>query len=76
MENVIVYTSSSCPHCRQVKRFLNEKGVSFEERNIEQSGKYAQQLWDLGIRAVPVTKIGEHTIVGMNKTQLSKALDV
>jgi glutaredoxin len=74
MENVIVYTSTNCPHCRQVKSFLSEKGLSYEERNIEQSDEFAQQVWDMGLRAVPVTVIGEHKIVGMNKTQFDKAL--
>ncbi|MBP1906408.1 glutaredoxin [Paenibacillus turicensis] len=74
MENVIVYTSTNCPHCRQVKSFLNDKGVQFEERNIEQNEDYAQQVWDMGLRAVPVTVIGDKRIVGMNKLQFDKAL--
>lgn len=74
MENVIVYTSTNCPHCRQVKSFLNDKGVQFEERNIEENEDYAQQVWDMGLRAVPVTVIGDKRIVGMNKLQFDKAL--
>lgn len=74
MENVIVYTSTNCPHCRQVKSFLNDKGVQFEERNIEQNEDFAQQVWDMGLRAVPVTVIGDKRIVGMNKLQFDKAL--
>lgn len=74
MENVVVYTSTNCPHCRQVKSFLNDKGVQFEERNIEENEDYAQQVWDMGLRAVPVTVIGDKRIVGMNKLQFDKAL--
>jgi glutaredoxin len=74
MENVIVYTSTNCPHCRQVKSFLSDKGISYEERNIEQNDEFAQQVWDMGLRAVPVTLIGEHRIAGMNKLQFEKAL--
>jgi glutaredoxin len=53
---------------------LNDKGVEFEERNIEQNEDYAQQVWDMGLRAVPVTVIGDKRIVGMNKLQFDKAL--
>ncbi|MDO3412769.1 glutaredoxin family protein [Saccharibacillus sp. CPCC 101409] len=74
MANAIVYTSTNCPHCKQVKTYLDGKGVSYEERNIEQSDDFAQQVWDMGLRAVPVTVIGEAKIVGMNKLQLEKAL--
>lgn len=74
MGTAIVYTSTNCSHCRQVMSFLSEKGVSYEERNIEQNEEFAQQIWDLGMRAVPVTVIGEYTIVGMNKTKFDKIL--
>ncbi|CAM3103059.1 glutaredoxin family protein [Paenibacillus sp. UMB7766-LJ446] len=75
MENVIVYTSTNCPNCKSVKSFLADKGISYEERNIETSDEFAQQVWDMGVRAVPLTVIGEHRILGMNKTQFAKALD-
>lgn len=74
MEDVIIYTSTNCLHCRQIMSFLSEKGVPYEERNIEQNDEYAQQIWDMGMRAVPVTVIGEHIIVGMNQAQLDRAL--
>ncbi|WP_138494781.1 glutaredoxin family protein [Paenibacillus pinistramenti] len=74
MENVIVYTSTNCPNCKQVKSFLADKGVSYEERNIETNEEYAQQVWDMGMRAVPVTVIGEQKILGNNKLKLEKAL--
>ncbi|WP_223067764.1 glutaredoxin family protein [Paenibacillus caui] len=74
MENVIVYTSTNCPHCRQVKSFLADKGIAYEERNIETNDEFAQQVWDMGVRAVPLTLIGEYKIMGMNKTQFDKAL--
>lgn len=74
MEDVIIYTSTNCPHCLQVKSFLSEHGVAYEERNIEQNDDYAQQMWDMGMRVVPVTVIGEHRIVGMNQMQFDIAL--
>ncbi|CAI6084512.1 Glutaredoxin-like protein NrdH [Paenibacillus sp. JJ-100] len=75
MENVIVYTSTNCPNCKSVKSFLDEKGITYEERNIETNDEFAQQVWDMGVRAVPLTVIGEHRILGMNKTQFAKVLD-
>ena len=74
MEKAIVYTSTNCPHCKQVKSFLNDKGIEFEERNIELEEKYAEEAWNMGVRAVPVTMIGEYKIMGMNMTQFNKAL--
>ncbi|GAB6992398.1 glutaredoxin family protein [Paenibacillus pini] len=75
MEQIIVYTSTNCPNCRQVKTFLADKGLEYEERNIEQNDEFAQQVWDMGMRAVPVTVIGEYRILGLNTTQFAKALN-
>ncbi|MEC0179007.1 glutaredoxin family protein [Paenibacillus favisporus] len=75
MDKVIVYTSTNCPHCRQVKGYLADKGIEFEERNIETNDEYAQQVWDMGVRAVPLTVIGENRVLGMNTTQFEKFLN-
>jgi len=40
MATAIVYTKTTCPHCTQVKTYLNAKGVAYEERNIEHSDEF------------------------------------
>lgn len=30
----IVYTMQNCPDCKQTKRLLTEKGISFEEQDM------------------------------------------
>ncbi|CAH8770296.1 glutaredoxin family protein [Paenibacillus dendritiformis] len=73
-EKVIVYTSTYCQYCSQVKKFLGERNVEFEERNIDKDEKYAEELWNTGMRSVPVTLIGETQILGFNQIQLNQAL--
>ncbi|MCY9516334.1 glutaredoxin family protein [Paenibacillus apiarius] len=73
-EKVIVYSSTHCQYCTQVKKFLNDKGVEFEERNIDKDETYAEELWNTGMRSVPVTVIGDAKILGFNQIQLNKAL--
>lgn len=31
-----MYSTTWCPDCRRAKRFLSERGIAFEEINIEQ----------------------------------------
>lgn len=71
---VIVYTSTYCNYCKQVKSFLSDNGVEYEERNIDQDEKYAEELWNTGLRSVPVTVFGDVKILGFNQTQLSRAV--
>ncbi|CAM3610892.1 glutaredoxin family protein [Marinicrinis lubricantis] len=70
----IVYSSTHCNYCAQVKKYLADQGVEYEERNIDLDDKFAEELWNTGMRSVPVTVIGEKKILGFNQTQLNKAI--
>ncbi|MCZ8516703.1 glutaredoxin family protein [Paenibacillus filicis] len=72
--NVIVYSSTNCHYCGQLKKYLNEQHVVYEERNIDLNETFAEELWNTGMRSVPVTVVGDKKILGMNLTQLNKAL--
>lgn len=72
----IVYSSTTCTYCAQLKKYLTEQNVTFEERNIDTSEAYANELQALGMSSVPVTVIGEMTILGLNPTRIKKALAV
>ncbi|WP_027094255.1 glutaredoxin family protein [Cohnella thermotolerans] len=71
---VIVYTSTHCNYCKQVKAFLADQGVAYEERNIDADEKFAEELWNSGMRSVPVTVIGDVKILGFNQAQLTRAV--
>jgi glutaredoxin len=70
----IVYSSTHCTYCKQLKAYLTELNIDFEERNIDTDEKYAQELQALGMSSVPVTVIGNSTILGLNPTRIKKAL--
>lgn len=74
MAQAIVYSSTNCNFCIQLKSYLNEQNISYEERNIDQSDEYAQQLNKLGIMSVPLTLIGEKKILGFNPNRIKKEL--
>ena len=35
IEEIVVYTSSGCPRCALLKRWLRDRNADFEERNVE-----------------------------------------
>lgn len=71
---VIVYSSTHCTYCKQLKQYLSSQNVAFEERNIDIDERYADELQALGMSSVPVTVIGGAKILGMNPTRIKKAL--
>ncbi|MBS6062530.1 glutaredoxin family protein [Criibacterium bergeronii] len=73
-KNVVVYTSSSCHYCHLLKDYLNEKNISFDEKNIDQDPEARSFLIKNKIMGVPATYIDDEQIIGFDKARLDKAL--
>ncbi len=60
-----IYTITSCPYCSAAKRLLNERGLEYEETNIEHEGMSREKLIKLtGGRTVPQIIINGKPIGG------------
>ena len=75
-QTVILYTANGCPWCSQVKAFLNDKKINFEERNVNEKEEYARELNSLGYAAVPLTVVGNDCILGFNVKSLSDLVGI
>lgn len=74
MATAIVYSSTNCHYCAQLKQYLSDQQIAYEERNIDTNTEYAEQLQKLGLMSVPVTVIGDTQILGLNPSRIRKAL--
>jgi len=62
---VKIYSTSWCPSCIYAKRLLVDRGLEFEEINIEEKGWSRDDLFELtGGRTVPQIIIDEKPIGG------------
>ena len=62
---VKIYSTNWCPYCANTKRFLDEKGIEYEEINIEAEGMSRENLEKLtGGRTVPQIVIDGNPIGG------------
>jgi len=62
---VKIYSTSWCSSCIYAKRLLSERGLEFEEINIEEKGWSRDDLFELtGGRTVPQIIIDEKPIGG------------
>ena len=60
-----IYSTSWCGPCKNVKRLLEERGLSYDEIDIEEIGWSRDDLYDLtGGRTVPQIVIDEKPIGG------------
>ncbi len=61
MESITMYTTAWCPDCHRAKSFMKDRGVQFEEVNIEEDedGEKIVMQANNGKRKVPTLKVGE-----------------
>ena len=61
MESITIYSAGWCPDCRRVKNFLRERGVEFQEVDIDTDEESEELVLRVnnGRRKVPTLKIGE-----------------
>ncbi len=60
-----VYTTPTCIYCHALMDWLEQQGIDYEEHS-------ASELPD--IEAVPVTIIGDQTIIGFDRPAIKQAL--
>lgn len=61
MAEVKIYTTTWCPDCRNAKAWLDQRGIAYEEINIETAPEAAQFVMSVnnGKRKVPTFVIGD-----------------
>jgi glutaredoxin-like YruB-family protein len=71
---VLMYTTSHCPACKAAKQYLAQKGVPYQEIDVEQSRDGAEAFQKLGGRGVPLIMVGEKRMDGFNPQALEAVL--
>ncbi|MBI2224175.1 MAG: glutaredoxin family protein [Betaproteobacteria bacterium] len=69
-KQITVYTMPTCGYCRQVKRFLTERGVEYREVDVSADEKAALEMVErTGQLGVPVIDVGGTLVVGFNRAR-------
>ncbi|GAA0071955.1 glutathione S-transferase N-terminal domain-containing protein [Clostridium sardiniense] len=70
-----IYSTSWCPACVKAKKYLNMKGIAFEEVNVADKHEDRNEVQKVsGQRTVPVLDIDGKVIVGFDKKAIDEAL--
>ncbi len=74
MKNVVVYTSNTCGYCHEAKKYLQENGIEFTEKNVSTDMEARKELMDQGFMGVPVILVDDEVIQGFDKKRLETLL--
>lgn len=66
MSEIVIYTVTNCPYCKQAKEDYQEQGIDFEEINLDQNKGAKKEIKEkYGANKVPVIiKEGEVESIG------------
>ena len=73
-KTVRIYTLPGCSYCRQVKEFLADNGISYEEIDLDSDMQGQAFMDSRGYTALPVTVIGSHEISGFRLDKIKELL--
>lgn len=71
-----IYSTSWCPECIQVKKYLDFKGIEYSEINVADKQEDREEVIKVsGQKTVPVIEIDGTVIVGFNRALIDKAIN-
>ena len=75
MSQVTIYTTPTCTYCGQAKRYFEQQGVRYAEKDVSRDRAAAYEMVRLSRQqGVPVITIGDEVIVGFDRRRIDKAL--
>ncbi len=80
-KTVIVYSTPTCPYCDQVKDYLKDKSISYQEIDLSKNPEKGEELVKkTGQMGVPVTIVSEgddeEVIIGFDIDKINNALSL
>ncbi len=72
--HVVIYTKPSCEPCDRAKVWLKQRQVAFEERDVQASTTYEEELKNYKSRIVPVIVVNGEPLYGFQYAYLDEAL--
>ncbi|HEX9022925.1 MAG TPA: glutaredoxin domain-containing protein [Geobacteraceae bacterium] len=70
-KKVEVFMTSWCGYCRKMISFLKEKGIPYTAYDIENDSAAMETYRSLGVRGVPVVRVGSHIVRGYDPDAVS-----
>lgn len=72
---VKVYSTPTCPYCKMVKSYLDQKGISYEDLDVSVDRiARDEMIRRSGQMGVPVIDIDGQLVIGFDRERLDKIL--
>ena len=74
---VKIYSTQTCPYCEMAKEYLKQNNINYENYDVSTDEKAQEEMINKSHQmGVPVIDIDGTIIVGFNKSEINKALNL
>lgn len=74
-QKIKVYSTPTCPYCVQLKQFLKENNIEFEDIDVAADQQAAEEMIQKsGQMGVPVLEINGEIVVGFDQGRINQLL--
>lgn len=74
-DEIVIYTTSTCPYCKQALRWLDQQGFSYTECNMSTTPRCEKEFLSHGGNGTPYLIVrGHHMKDGFDSDEFQKAL--
>lgn len=74
MSKIIMYSTSTWPHCTTAKSFLREKGYEFEVKDLNEDNAAREDFSKRGLRGVPAFLIDGQVVEGLDTAKIDSLM--
>lgn len=76
-QNVTIYSAPWCGFCVATKRYLDEKGVKYTEKDVDEDRAYATEAVEKsGQMGIPVLDIDGQIVVGFDRPTIDRLIKI
>ena len=75
--NITIYSTTWCGYCKMAMKYLGDKGIAFNDKDIEQDADAYKELMnkiDGKFMGVPVIDIDGKRVLGFDRPKIDAAL--
>lgn len=73
--NIKIYSTPTCPYCAGVKKYLTERGISYQDKNVAVDEAAREEMFARTKQmGVPVIDIDGEIIIGFDRPKIDAAL--
>jgi glutaredoxin 3 len=70
--DIEIYTTTRCPYCRQAKAYMDEHGIEYLEKNVEEDIELRKEFRARGGRGVPYLFVYGEPMRGFDPARFEK----